>query len=176
MGVCACSDERKITNYSKYIYFTYGFIPTYQKTLFKVDRMTLECTKVVDNRLNFENLLTVQVGKDLYGYQHIGSPIRLVLFSGLANGQYAMIKKATPSIQREFPSSPLNYRECKLIITGGRSPAGDREYKSVDMYDIAKNTWTSGPDMNVTRIMHNTCQLGDSVYAFGGIKNANMEL
>ena len=68
MGVCACGDERKFMTQSKYCFFTYGFNPNFQKTLFKVDRMTQECTTIVDNRLNFENLLTVQVDKDLYGY------------------------------------------------------------------------------------------------------------
>ena len=59
MGVCACTDERKTSLQSKYCFFTYGFVPYYQKTLFKVNRTTLECTTITDNRLNFENLLTV---------------------------------------------------------------------------------------------------------------------
>ena len=178
MGVCVCAEERKITKRSQYCFFTYGFIPSYSKTLFKVDRYTLEFTKIVDNRFNFENLLTVQVNNDLYGYQHFGTPARLVQFSGLASGQHAMIKKAAPPTAREFPSSPLNFKDSHLFVTGGRSPADDNApyYKSVDIFDIRKNTWSEGPPMNFARAMHNTCLLGDSIYAFGGIKNAGQEM
>ena len=162
MGACACSDERKVSSQSKYCFFTYGFVPQYQKTLFRVNRVTLECETVVDNRLNFENLLTVQVDKDLFGYQHMGSPVRLVLFAGLNSGQYAMIKKAPPIIAREFPSSPLNYNDVALFVTGGRN--GNDEsvpfYKSVDMYDIRSNAWTQVPRMNHERAMHCVCLLG----------------
>ena len=174
MGVCACSDERKISKNSQFCFFTYGFVPNYQKTLFKVDRTTLECTKIVDNRFNFENLLTVQVGKDLFGYQHMMTQGRLVQFSGLASGQYAMIKKAAPAIGREFPSSPLNYKDSMLFVTGGRSPTDDTApyFKSVEMYDIMANSWSQAPQMNSERAMHNVCLLGGSIYAFGGIKNS----
>ena len=44
------------------------------------------------------------------------------------------------------------------------------------MYDIAKNKWSDGPQMQATRVMHCVCLLGDSIYAFGGIKNANFQL
>ena len=68
----------------------------------------------------------------------MGTPVRLVLFAGLASGQYAMIKKAPPTVAREFPATPLNYRDSLLFVTGGRSPTDDQAkyFKSVDIYDI----------------------------------------
>lgn len=80
---------------------------------------------------------------------------------------------------REFPSSPLNYKDSVLFVTGGRSPVDENAayYKSVDIYDIRTNRWSEGPEMNAARVMHNTCLLGDStIYAFGGIKNAAQEM
>ena len=80
----------------------------------------------------------------------MGSPVRLVQFCGLSSGQLAMIKKAPPLVAREFPSSPLNYCDKFLFVTGGRN--GNDEslpyYRSVDMYDIGSNRWHSVPEMN----------------------------
>ena len=46
----------------------------------------------------------------------------------------------------------------------------------MECYNIAKNQWTMGPDMNSRRAMHNACVLGDLLYVFGGAKNAAKDL
>ena len=47
---------------------------------------------------------------------------------------------------------------------------------SVDRYDIATNQWSVATAMNARRAMHNANVMGDSLYVFGGIKNAAQEL
>ena len=102
-----------------FCYFTFGFVPRFKSKLFRVNCGSLECTQLTDNRLNFENLLTVQVDQDLYGYQHMGGPARLVHFTGLANAQYSVTTKAAPTTSREFPSAPTCYKDSVIFVTGG---------------------------------------------------------
>lgn len=55
----------------------------------------------------------------------------------------------------------------KLWIFGGRWP-GEGEFKSVYVYDPARDAWERGPDMPDTRGGHTVAVLGSKAYVLGG--------
>ena len=63
-----------------------------------------------------------------------------------------------------------SYRDWAIIVVGGFAIGEDEAAASVELYDIATNTWATDivPDLNVAREGHSCCALGDNIYAFGG--------
>ena len=81
---------------------------------------------------------------------------------------------AAPKTAREFPSSPVVYKDMVLFVSGGYDPSNESIYlKSVDRYDILKNQWSEAPAMNAPRARHSSSVIGDFLYVFGGSKNGN---
>lgn len=162
---------------NKFCYFTYGFVPRFRNKLFKVNCVTDECTELTCQGLDFQNLLTLQVGQDLYGYQHMGgTSSRLVHITGLENpAQARATDKAAPTISREFPSPPVCYNNKTIFVTGGYDPANEsgKYFITVDRYDISSDKWSAAPAMNAPRAMHHANVIGDWLYVFGGTKDAN---
>jgi len=47
-------------------------------------------------------------------------------------------------------------------------------FKSVEVFDIEKSEWRSGPELNQERFGNSSCVLGHRIYTFGGFKDAEM--
>ena len=59
----------------------------------------------------------------------------------------------------------------KIYIVGGgyKKPDGNFQFlKTTEIYDIATNSWESGPDMNQPHDYPAATQLGDTIYILGG--------
>ena len=74
---------------------------------------------------------------------------------------------AKPLRPRIGPSL-VNFANKFLFVSGGRIKHGEEESKSVDFYNIQKNTWSPAPAMNVARSSHSSCVLGEQIFAFCG--------
>ena len=54
-------------------------------------------------------------------------------------------------------------------MSGGYSGEVDTEFfVSMEKYDIANDTWTTGPSMETPRAAHSSCCLGQNFYVFAG--------
>ena len=43
-----------------------------------------------------------------------------------------------------------------------------QDLNSVDMYEISSNNWSPAPALNIARIGHSSCVLGDKIFTFCG--------
>ena len=72
-----------------------------------------------------------------------------------------------------------NVEEKFIFAIGGRL-SGWSQYcepqKSVECHELAKNTWTEIPDLNVPRAGLSSCYLEEYIYAFCGMKENRQRL
>ena len=59
-----------------------------------------------------------------------------------------------------------NYADRYAFISGGL--ASQSFLGSVERYDLTNDEWEEMPSLNVARIRHASCALGDAVYVFCG--------
>ena len=71
----------------------------------------------------------------------------------------------------------VNFINKFIFVIGGSDPQIKiLIYASVERYDINKNSWSSGPDLNIPRKSHSSCVLSDHIYTFCGCNKKTLEL
>ena len=67
-------------------------------------------------------------------------------------------------------SDEFIFVSCGLTAAVKTNTEDDQQLLSseVDIYDINKHQWIQGTNLNIARIYHSSCCLGDFVYSFGG--------
>ena len=86
-----------------------------------------------------------------------------------------MMTRARPLRERYFPAL-ANFHDAIIVVSGGLASQMSNEYlKSVDLYDVKTDIWSTAPSMNTTRTNHSSCCLGDFVYVAGGTSDEGSE-
>ena len=80
------------------------------------------------------------------------------------HGGVKVESKARPLGTRRGPSL-VSFSESHIFIIGGEL------LTSVDCYNIRSNTWSEAPAVNKERADASSCEQGDFVYTFGGLKS-----
>ena len=92
--------------------------------------------------LDLQKMLTIQVGKNLFGFKHDTTPAEFVMWSDLQSTQPMSTLLSTPPTPREYPSL-ANYADSFIFVIAGTKPdTSDHYYASVDMYTIGTDTWS----------------------------------
>ena len=87
----------------------------------------------------------------------------------LGFGSFETIGKQRLSIWEKY-ISVCNFKDKYIFVSGGRV-----EYETVSnkvhVYELKTEKWFRGPDMNIRRIYHSSCALGNSIYVICGTNN-----
>ena len=145
-----------------------------KNVVYKLDSSRLKPFRIKNARLDLQSYLTVQVGSDVYGFQHRDTDARLVQYTGLSLGapEIKAIERAKPLRPRGYPSL-VNFQDRFIFVSGGEDlttcSVTSKEYlSSTDVFDVAKNEWRRAPRLNQPRANHSTCVLGDFLYTCCG--------
>ena len=58
------------------------------------------------------------------------------------------------------------YKERKVYLTGGSG-----SIKALSIFDVDRNEWEQGPDLNHGRYGHSSISIAGNVVVFGGFEN-----
>ncbi|KAL2099695.1 hypothetical protein ACEWY4_004089 [Coilia grayii] len=75
--------------------------------------------------------------------------------------------KNVPDFEYSVRTTPRKHTAGVLFCVGGRGDSGD-PFRSIECYNISKNSWFFGPEMNSRRRHVGVISVGGKVYAVGG--------
>lgn len=115
-------------------------------------------------------MITVQVRQNLFGYAYEASRTRFLHYTGLLSGRVIVAEKAKPLTCREQHSVTV-FDSCKILVIGGYIHSEKQVVGSAELYEIRLNRWRKlgRHDLQIARKCHSGCQMGDSIFVFGGM-------
>lgn len=108
----------------------------------------------------------MQVGRDMLGVLCSVETTRCVMWSRLGSANIRETQKAAPPLARRG-SSLAKYADSFLFRSGGFNFDTDVKAR-VEVYDLAINTWSEAPRLNMRRSHHSSCVAGHVLAVFGG--------
>ena len=121
-----------------------------------------------DERLDFENVYTVQVYKDIYAFRYLTKDDSLVIKYAITASDDILITERTTFNPPKASPSLVTFRNQYIMVTGGINQKKFDVYKSVEWYDIKTNQWSNVAPLNTPRSNHSSCVLKDIIYVFCG--------
>ena len=123
---------------------------------------------MVEPGQDFKNIYTVQMGENLlYGFENNATPACLLKFSWRGSEMQDM-EVARPLTARGWPSL-CGFMNRFIFVSGGFNSGRSCYYSSVDVYNVATNSWIGAPKLNVPRSHHSSCSMASCyVYVFCG--------
>jgi len=107
------------------------------------------------------------VGYDrLFVYPH-SSDDCLMLNLDANSGTYSIEYLAKTDQARVIPCE-VNVNDKFVFLIGGLLYPTNQALATVSRYEIATNSWSKGPQLNIARCNSSACFLGGNIYVFGG--------
>ena len=125
---------------------------------------------MVEPGQDFKNFYTVQMGENrFYGFENNANPACMLKFSwSNERGEMQDVEVARPLTARGWPSL-CGFMNRFIFVSGGYNSGRSSYYSSVDVYNVATNSWKEVLKLNVPRSHHSSCSLARCyVYVFCG--------
>ena len=152
-------------------YYAYPGGDRYNHTLFFLDRNRSDnLRQMTDYRLDFRLQYILQVKKDLMTFSNSYQQfVSVALYSNPTDSLLLSKSELAPLDKNVYWFAVTNYSDKALYLSGGRNDKGLTS-KEVYVFNVDEGVWGDKrePDLNVGRIDHGVCVLGDRIYVVCG--------